>query len=139
MLAAQIIVDEEPDYAEAEAALAALAEQYPAYATADVTEMKTHLAAVESHLQSAAAALASLFAVAHNVKGQGASFGYELMTDLGEALCGLLRDRTTLAPEELDNARAILAACETVLTERLVGEGGARGKQLLSAAGVQPS
>ncbi|BCW87972.1 hypothetical protein sos41_11090 [Alphaproteobacteria bacterium SO-S41] len=139
MLAVKPLADEEPDYAEAEAALAALAEQYPTYASADVTEMKTHLAAIESHLKSAAAACESLFAVAHNVKGQGASFGYELMTELGEALCGAIRDRSTLAPEEIEAIRTILAACDTVLTERLTGEGGARGRQLLVAAGVTAS
>ena len=139
MLAAQIIVEEEPDYAEAEAALAALAEQYPAYASADVTEMKSHLATIETHLKAAASACEALFAVAHNVKGQGASFGYDLMTELGEALCGLLRDRATLAPEEIDTVRNILGACDTVLNERLTGEGGTRGKQLLIAAGAIPS
>ena len=139
MLAAQIVVEEEPDYAEAEAALAALAEQYPSYASSDVAEMNAHLAAIESHLKSAAAACESLFAVAHNVKGQGASFGYELMTDLGEALCGAVRDRATLAPEEIDAVRKILAACDTVLTERLTGAGGERGHQLLVATGIIPS
>ena len=139
MLAAQIVVEEEPDYAEAEAALAALAEQYPSYASADVEAMKAQLSAIESHLKNAAAACESLFAVAHNVKGQGASFGYELMTELGEALCGAVRDRATLAPEEIDAVRTILAACDTVLAERLTGEGGERGRQLLVAAGVAPS
>ena len=136
MLAMEPLAAEEADYAEAEAALAALAEQYPDYAAANVAEMKARLADIDAHMAGLAAASAALFAVAHNVKGQGASFGYDLMTHLGEALCERLRDRQDLSEADARFVRAAVAACDTVIAERLSGDGGARGQGLLAAAGV---
>lgn len=135
MLALKQTAEDEPDYAEAEAVLAALAEQYPGYAAADVAEMQLHLAALEGGAATPGAA-AALFAVAHNVKGQGAAFGYDLMTEFGEALCERLRDRDVLSAAEIGQIRALVEACDTVLAERLSGEGGPRGAALKSAAGL---
>lgn len=136
MLALQKTAEDEPDYAEAEAALAALAELYPDYASADVAEMLAHVASLESGAVPAAEGAAALFAIAHNVKGQGASFGYDLMTELGEGLCQLLRHPESVGPAELRAVRALVEACATVLAERLTGMGGSRGAALLAEAGL---
>ena len=136
MLAMEPLAVDEADYAEAEAALAALAEQYPDYAAADVAQMKAHLAEIDANPADAAAACEALFAVAHNVKGQGASFGYELMTELGEALYERLRGKAALTAGEAASVRALVAACDAVIAERLSGDGGPRGKALLAAAGA---
>lgn len=137
MLALKSMVEEVDEYAEAEAALRALADEYPAYASADVAEMKRHLAELESRLTDAARAGAALFAVAHNVKGQGASFGYELMTLLGEALCERLRHDSAPGSAAIPVLRALVGGCEAVLREKITGDGGERGRDILAAAGLE--
>lgn len=127
-------------FAEAEAALAALAAEYPAYAQADVDEMKRLADTIARNAAAGAdmaADIEALYTVAHNVKGQGASFGYELMTLFGEAVCVRLRDQTTLAINDVSGMRSLVAACDTVLRERLTGTGGEAGEQLMATLGVQ--
>lgn len=128
--------------AAADAALAALAEEYPNYAAADVEAMQADILALlarfdgVSDSEISSPEVQSIFSVAHNVKGQGASFGYELMTTLGEALCGLLRGQTSVTLETAVQAAALIEACDEVLKHRLCGEGGARGLQLMQGLGL---
>ena len=77
-----------------------------------------------------------LHGVAHNIKGQGAAFGYDLMTSLGEALCLLTRDKSALDPGAMASVAALIDACRVVLDERLVGSGGAYGAQLSANLGL---
>ena len=128
--------------AAAEAALADLAAEYPGYARTDVNAMKTLAGRLGVELidgRDLSASLAELHSVAHNITGQGASFGYDLMTILGEALCDRLRECTVVDALALTQIRRLIAACEAVLDERLTGQGGARGAALLAALGVSPA
>ncbi|MFT3811726.1 MAG: hypothetical protein QM698_17570 [Micropepsaceae bacterium] len=127
---------DEAAMAEAEAALKALAEEYPAYAEADVEQMAASIAALQAAGGADAGLVAEVYATAHNIKGQGSAFGYDLMTELGEALCTLTRDRAALDAGPLAAAAALIAACRTVLTERLTGDGGVFGAQLRANLGL---
>ncbi len=127
---------DEAAMAEAEAALKALAEEYPAYAVADVDQMDASMTALRAVDGGDAGLVAEVYATAHNIKGQGSAFGYDLMTELGEALCALTRDRTSLDSGPLAAATALIAACRTVLAERLTGDGGAFGAQLRANLGL---
>lgn len=118
---------DEAAMAEAEAALRALANEYPAYAAADVDQMAMALEALRAAGGCDAGLVAELYGVAHNLKGQGSAFGYDLMTLLGEALCALTRDKTALDASAISAASALISACRTVLDQRLVGQGGAYG------------
>jgi len=132
-------IDDEIDeaaMAEAKAALLALSAEYPGYAIADVEQMETCFAVLAAAGGAQPDRVAELYGVAHNVKGQGSAFGYELMTLYGEALCRLTRDRDCLDPAELTSVAALLQACRTVLTERLVGDGGLYGARL--SANLEP-
>ena len=70
--------------------------------------------------------------IVHNVKGQGAAFGYELMTRVGESLSKLLH-----AVEQVDARTAKLMAAHvttlrTVLDRDITGSGGDLGNHLAS-------
>ncbi len=127
---------DEAAIAEAEAALLALAHEYPGYAAADVDQMQVSLVALRAAGGADARLVAELFGVAHNIKGQGTVFGYDLMTVLGEALCALTRDRERLCGGDLAHAEALVAACRTVLCERLTGDGGQRWARLSAEFGL---
>ena len=129
-------LEDEAAMLEAEAALKALAEEYPAYAAADVDQIDASLSALRAAGGADAALVAEVHAAAHNIKGQGSAFGYELMTMLGDALCVLTRDRAVLEAGPLAAAAALIAACRTVLTERLTGDGGVFGAQLRANLGL---
>lgn len=123
--------------AEADEALRALAEAYPDYAAAELDEMAAALDRLKSGAETVAAD--ALFLPAHNLKGQGSAFGYDLITTLGDALCGIVRGRTVLTQSDQSLVARLIGACRTVLAQRMTGDGGQAGTQLMRDLALQPS
>ncbi|MFQ5776221.1 MAG: Hpt domain-containing protein [Kiloniellaceae bacterium] len=69
--------------------------------------------------------------VTHNIKGQGTSFGYPLMTRIGQSLSDLLKAAEEGEPGSLRLAGAHVAAMRAVLDHDIVGEGGEPGRALV--------
>jgi hypothetical protein len=116
--------------ADADEALRALAEAYPAYALAELDSLSDALARLRTG--GTPPADDELFLPAHNLKGQGAAFGYELITTLGDLLCRLVRSRMIETPAGQSTAANVIAACRMVLAQRLTGDGGLAGSKLMS-------
>ena len=116
----------------AEAALSKLSSQYLAWAEADAASLRACLAEVQQHPSEAAAALAHLAAIAHDMKGQAATFGYPLVTELARRVCGLLAGRSTLDPDTIALLSRHVDALSEVLTRRLGGNGGDAGAEILA-------
>lgn len=117
--------------ARAQAAVDDLAKGYTTWARADVDRARTALDAAVAEPAQRARHVEELFRVAHDLKGQGASFGYPLVTRIADSLCKLTRDRK-LAYEgrHLDLAKAHLDAAQLVLTKEIKGDGGQVGAEL---------
>ena len=122
-----------PVLARAEAAIAHLAKDYAGWALADVTKGRAALDAALGDPANRATHIEALFRVGHDLKGQGSSFGYPLVTKLGHSLCALTRDRDRdyQAPE-LDLAKSHLDAIHLVLSKEVKGEGGKVGAELVA-------
>lgn len=117
--------------ARAEAAVADLARSYTAWAGADVATCAAHLAEARAASGEARVARArDIHAVAHNIKGQGSSFGYPLMTRLGQSLCQLTRRKPSFSDADLDLAQAHIDAMSLVLAKEIRGDGGDAGQKL---------
>lgn len=117
--------------ARAEAAVAGLAKDYPAWALADIAKGRAALKAAKDDPAGRAAHVEALFRVGHDLKGQGASFGFQLVTRIGQSLCALTRDRTrSYESQHLDLAASHLDALELILTKGIKGEGGKVGSEL---------
>lgn len=122
----------------AEAALAALSADYLRWARKDMDKLTAAMAAlrhVDAEDWDDAAAL--VHAVAHNIKGQGSTFGYPLLTHLAGTLCALLRDVAAGEAAGLARLEAVTAAMAEILTHRLSGDGGERGRKILGSLNVQ--
>ena len=117
--------------ARAEAAVADLAKSYASWAVADVDKCAEILAAARAAGGDARVALArEIHGVAHNIKGQGTSFGYALMTRLGQSLCQLTRRKPAFSDADLDLVNAHIEAMRLVLTKEIRGDGGELGDRL---------
>jgi hypothetical protein len=118
--------------ARAEAAVANLAQDYATWALADVARARTALAAAVDDPARRAPHVETLFRVGHDLKGQGASFGYPLVTKIGHSLCVLTRDRALhYEAKHLDLAKSHLDAIDLILTKGIKGEGGKVGAELV--------
>jgi len=73
-----------------------------------------------------------LFTVAHDIKGQGGSFNYPLMTVIGNLLCRFL-ERTKDEPKEshLPVIKVHIDALRLVIAQRMEGDGGRAGDNLV--------
>jgi len=81
--------------------------------------------------------LKRIFAVAHDMKGQGGSFGYDLVTRIGNHLCRLIEKFGDHNPDKVENEaiRIHIEAMKLVISQNLSGEGGDAGKAIL--AGIE--
>jgi hypothetical protein len=120
--------------AEAEAAVARLAESYPELAMADLVGAETALAAALDGPAPRPEQFLRLHNFAHNLKGQGGSFGYPLVTRIAQSLCTLVPDDIGRPPPltAVPLISAHLDALRLVLAERLIGDGGEMGRILLA-------
>lgn len=119
--------------ARAEKAVANLAEDYATWALADVAKARTALAAAIDDPAGRAPHVEALFRVGHDLKGQGTSFGYPLVTKIGHSLCVLTRDRARqYESRHLDLAKSHLDAIDLILTKGIKGEGGKLGAELVA-------
>lgn len=125
--------DDVPDAVrEAEAAVAALADSFLEWINEDINRAKEALARAEDKPGDNQPELRAIFEVVHNVKGQGGSFGYDLLTGIGGSLCDYLREEAASANEkQLKVISAHFAAMDFVLEKNIQGSGDAIGDQLV--------
>ncbi len=65
--------------------------------------------------------------IAHDIKGQGGSFGYPLITQIGDSLSRLLKHERLLDEKGLALLGEHVSALETILEKSIEGDGGNLG------------
>ena len=117
--------------AAAEAAVAALSENYVVWVADDLTAARAAFVKAHETLPDNSEAVAEIFRIGHNVKGQGGFFGYQLMTNIGASLCDYIRDGAPVSQARLKVIEAHLAALEFVIERKIEGDGGEAGQGLI--------
>lgn len=126
--------DKTPEFesliAQAEAAVEALRDTYRQQLASDVADLGTIWARYEEGAP-VEETLEALHAVAHNIKGQGGSFGYDLVTDIGASFCDYLRSAERRSPEELNIVHMHIRMLKTVSEHDISGDGGETGRRIV--------
>ena len=116
----------------AEALIANLQGDYLQWATEDAEHLVKALAHLEAR-PTDKGARDELFRIAHDMKGQGGSFGYDLITVVGDRLCRLLEKLpAALTGSHLAAIRLHVQTMSLIITQRMEGDGGGAGQQLVS-------
>ena len=116
--------------ARAQAAVADLAKTYSPSTLADLDRCAAFLKTAREDAASRATAVRDLHGIAHNIKGQGSSFGYPLVTRIAHSLCNLVRQERDFADADLGIVQAHLDALRLILTKDIKGDGGEIGAKL---------
>ena len=116
--------------ARAEEATTALRANYTEWARIDVDHTQALLDAAKKAPEGRREQLDLLYAAMHNIKGQGTSFGYPLVTRIGQSLCRLIAPGRTIDEAGLKIAQAHLDALKLVLAQKIAGKGGEVGDKL---------
>ena len=116
--------------ARAQAAVADLAKTYGPNTIADLDRCAVFLKAAREDVAGRPSSVKELYNIAHNIKGQGGSFGYPLVTRIGHSLCTLVRQERDFSDADLGVIQAHLDALRLILAKDIKGEGGEVGAKL---------
>jgi hypothetical protein len=75
--------------------------------------------------------LMGVFQTALILKGQGGSFGYDLMTTIGNELCRLIEKLDKAGPKEVEAIKLHIDSMKLVIGNDIKGDGGDVGKEML--------
>jgi HPt (histidine-containing phosphotransfer) domain-containing protein len=115
---------------EIDAKIAELGNSYPDMVAPELERLD----ALWTQLKSGSAEPGSdkaFFQVAHDFKGQGASFGFPLVSMVAASLCTLLERGAVALPAAHAAIEAHLAALRTIVRRRIQGDGGKIGTKLV--------
>lgn len=117
--------------ASAQAAVAGLADKYIGWVNEDMRRLDAAIAAVPDG--GDAAALRHVYDVAHDIKGQGSTFGYRLVTDIAHLLCRYVDEASKRGQFDRTVVDAHITALRTVIDNRIRGDAGDLGREILDA------
>lgn len=115
----------------AENAIADMGDSYLVWVQEDLQKIDVAykaLAAAEGDRKTEADAV---FQVAHDIKGQGGSFGFDLMTVIGNELCRLIERSEGFGDAEVKAIKVYIDALKLVIQVGMKGDGGADGQALV--------
>ncbi len=113
------LTDEERQaIARAEAVIVGLAGEYLAAAEADLARLKATAANLAADPAGRVSHLDRLFQISHDMKGQGATFGYPLVTDVGNRLCRFIEKHR----EAMDDAGVAIVLRHVEALDRVIGQ-----------------
>ena len=117
---------------EANKVISELSDDYLVQAQKDITAMADILKKARRAKQERRFQLIreDFFLHMHDMKGQGTTFGYPLLSDLGKVACDYLRHKTEISLSDLDYLALVLADTQTVLDKNLTGKGGKLGTEI---------
>lgn len=116
---------------EAKEGLQKLDGDYRQWLQADLDVMSESLRGAQSDPGSSAELMTKIHGISHDIKGQGATFGFPLITEVAQSLCSLIKndahsaaDRVKLVAFHIDSMRVIAA-------HDIRGSGGEQGRELV--------
>ena len=73
-----------------------------------------------------------VYKIAHELRGQGGSYGYPLVTEFGDKLCRYLDAAAVLDAKSLVVVKATANAIAVVINSKISGDGGDTGRALVA-------
>lgn len=115
----------------AEKAVAKMSQDYTTWAAEDLTQLEARLASLRKDGADTLSEFKEIFRLALDMKGQGGSFGYLLITAIADSLVKFVEDRTKTDGIDLEVIAAHLGAMRAVFSEEVLDDGGPVGEQLM--------
>ena len=120
----------------AEQVIQGMSEDYLKWAKEDLLRLAKAFATLKASggkSPDTAAQLDAIFSVSHDIKGQGGSFDFQLMTIVGNQLCRFIENLNGKADANaIEVIELHVGALQAVMANKLKGDGGDIGKKFLS-------
>jgi len=121
----------EDTFKRAEEAVSKLSEQYREWALSDIETLRGCLASLSDDAKRDDA-IAKIRSIAHDMRGQGSTFGYPLITQIAQSISGTLK----MAPDTdglVSDLTAHIDAVEAIIENGATGDGGDKGRDILKS------
>jgi len=116
----------------AEAVIANLADSYLEWVEEDLIKIRKAYENIQNNMDNPAEDIEKVFQIAHDMKGQGGSFNYDLMTILGNDLCRFVEGKTRISKTDLKVIELYIDTMKIVISKRMSGDGGPEGQKVLA-------
>jgi len=116
----------------AESVIANMANDYLQWVEDDLVKIAKAQAELKANRGESKKRMDRIFQIAHDMKGQGGSFGYDLMTILGNDLCRFIEDKESASDIDVEVIDLYINTMQIVISKRMSGDGGPAGNQVLT-------
>lgn len=123
----------DPDVlAKAQKVLEEMAEDYPDWVNGLIRELGELRQRCIDEPEARRGLFERVASIAHDMKGQGGTFGYPLITEFADSLYRIANIRKGYSDSQVEIIKAHIDAMKAVIRERVAGDGGEIGRQLTS-------
>ena len=119
----------------AEEVIASMADSYLDSVGDDIRKIDEAFEKLEAATGDRKEELMEVFQESLNLKGLGGSFGYDLMTAIGNELCRFIEKLDKAGPKEIEAIKLHIDSMKLVIGNDIKGTGGDAGEKML--AGLQ--
>ena len=116
----------------AEQSVADLAGNYLEWVEEDLVKLHEALKMLAAATGDNKAELAGVSQIAHDMKGQGGSYGYQLITIVGNQLCRFIEPLKHAGPNEVAVIKLHADTMSLIIANRMDSDGGEAGEALLT-------
>lgn len=114
----------------AEKALTKMSEDYPDWVSGLIVKLQEQHGRCVDTPESRRDCFEEIHRIAHDMKGQGGTFGYPLITTFADSLYGFTYKRDEISDGQVELIKAHLDAMRAVIRGRISGTGGEIGEKL---------
>lgn len=119
---------------EAMAELDKFAEDYPDWVQGQVRELYDLVAKTRDKEENRRTTeFKRINEIAHDMRGQGGTFGYPLVTTVADSLYNFTGSRSSARDSHVEIVKSHIDTMNAVIKERVEGDGGILGRELLTA------
>ena len=108
-----------------------MGDQYLDWVQEDLGKIDAAFVALKAATGDRAQEVDDVFQVSHDMKGQGGSFGYDLITAIGNQLCRMIEKVDTVGDAEVNAIEVHIGAMKLVIAQKMTGNGGQAGDQIM--------
>ncbi len=116
---------------QAESMIANMTGNYLEWVKGDLVVLRGAFEALKTSPGNAKEKLDDMFRIVHDMRGQGGSFGYKLITIIGNQLCYLISGLDDAGPSEIEAIGLHVEAMDLVIARNMQGDGGPDAEQML--------
>ncbi|NQW02251.1 MAG: Hpt domain-containing protein [Rhodospirillales bacterium] len=107
-----------------------LTDEYQGWAVDDLRDLWQKFEKLSSDRAVTKAEITEMFDIAHEIRGQGGSFGFDLISAIADSLCKFIEGRRQFNAGVLDVIKVHILAMRAVFHQQLKGDQGALSEQL---------